>query len=365
MSAEISLLKEVESAAAGVSADRRGDMVHKVTDLFVSRSDELTDDDLAIFDQVIMRLSAEIERHARAVLARRLGPIRNAPPQIIRALAFDDDIEVAGPILSQSARLDDRTLIENARTKGQAHMLAISQRGWLSEAITDVLVELGDREVMLNVADNYGADISDRGFSMLVSRSEGDDMLAEFVGSRPEIPAPLLTILVAKASEAVRAKLENAHPRAQEEVARAVAQAADRVEERVQSITLDSSALAAVEGLRRSGKLDERALAHFAKAGAYAETVAALAAMCELPPAFVHQAMARDRSEALMVLAKAVGLSWSTMQDILVLRVQRGIISRGEIVQRLARFERLRSATAQDILKIFRARAQVASSRLS
>ena len=81
-------------------------------------------------------------------------------------------------------------------------MLAIAQRGSLSEAVTDVLVELGDREVVLNAVDNYGASFSDHGFTVLVSRSEGDDLLAEMVGSRSEIPSPLLTALVAKASSA-------------------------------------------------------------------------------------------------------------------------------------------------------------------
>jgi hypothetical protein len=68
--------------------------------------------------------------------------------------------------------------------------------------------------------------------------------------------------------------------------------------------------------------------------------------------------MARDRSEALIVLAKAVGLSWATAQEILLLRAKKGIISRAQIVERLARFERLRPGTAQEIVQIFRARTQ-------
>lgn len=359
MTAEPSFIKEIENAVAGASVNRRGEMVRKVTDLFVSRWDEFSADDLSLFDDVILRLAAEIEQQARALLAQRLAPIRTAPPRIIRLLAFDDAIEVAGPVLAQSARLDDETLVEIARTRGQAHMLAISQRGSLSEAVTDVLVELGERAVVLNTVDNHGASFSDRGFSLLVGRSEGDDELAEFVGSRPEIPAPLLTALVAKASQAVRAKLEASHPRAKAEVHRAVAEAAGRIEAQVLSTSLDYGvALATVKRLQQSGQLNDGALAAFAKAGAYAETIAALATICNLPLQFVEQAMARDRSESLMVLAKAVNLSWSTVQDILVLRAEKGIISRSEIVQRLARFERMQSATAQEIVRVYRNRAQ-------
>ena len=48
-------------------------------------------------------------------------------------------------MLSQSERLDDKTLIENARSKSQAHLLAISTRQALSGAVTDVLVQRGNR----------------------------------------------------------------------------------------------------------------------------------------------------------------------------------------------------------------------------
>jgi len=75
--------------------------------------------------------------------------------------------------------------------------------------------------------------------------------------------------------------------------------------------------------------------------------------------------MARDRSEALMVLAKAVDLSWSTAQEILMLRAEKGVISRSEIVQRLARFERLQSTTAQEIVRVYRNRTQAKSAPAS
>jgi uncharacterized protein (DUF2336 family) len=359
MTAELSFMKDIENAIAGASTSRRGEMARKVADLFVSRSDEFSADDLSVFDDVIVRLTAEIEEHARALLSRRLAPIRNAPPRIIRLLALDDDIEVAGPVLAQSAQLTDHMLIEIAKTKGQAHMLAIAQRGSLSEAVTDVLVELGDREVVLNAVDNYGANFSDHGFTVLVSRSEGDDLLAEMVGSRPEIPSPLLTALVAKASLAVRAKLEVSHPRAKAAVHRAVAEAAGRIEAQVASTSLDyTAAMKAVESLRQSGQLNESALASFAKTGAYPETIATLATMCNLPLQYVEQAMGRDRSEALMVIAKAVNLSWATAQEILLLRAEKGVILRSEIVQRLARFERLQSTTAQEIVRVLRSRTQ-------
>ena len=77
--------------------------------------------------------AADIEVKARARLARSLAHIDNAPPKLIRSLAFDDEIAVAEPVLIHSRQLSDADLVENATTKSQEHLLAIAQRLKLSE----------------------------------------------------------------------------------------------------------------------------------------------------------------------------------------------------------------------------------------
>jgi len=359
MAAEFAFIREIESSIASSSPGRRSDILKGVTELFISGAAGFTEEDVSVFDDVFSRLVAEIELSARALLAKKLAPLRNSPPGTIRVLAFDDAIEVAGPVLAQSARLDDLTLVENARQKGQEHMLAISQRGSLSEIVTDVLVEIGDREVVLSTVDNYGARFSDRGFSTLVRRSEGDDLLAECVGLRPEIPSHLLVALIAKASDTVRQKLEAAYPHAREQVRQAVAEATTRTRARALGASLDlTAALAAVASLEQSGRLDDAAVAAFAKAGSYAETVAALAALSDLPPRFVEQLIAQGRSDSVPILARSIGLSWLTVKLVLSLCADRQIIAQSEVMKCLASFERLKTSTAQEIVRFYRLRAR-------
>jgi uncharacterized protein (DUF2336 family) len=161
---------------------RRIEMLTRITDLFVNGAARFSEDQIGVFDDVMARLVSTIEAKARAKLAHRLAPIANAPSNVIHMLAFDDDIEVARPVLTQSERLDDRDLLANASSKSQQHLFAISQRRSLSEAVTDVLVERGDRDVVHSVVKNTGARFSDAGFRMLVKRSTGDDVLATEVG---------------------------------------------------------------------------------------------------------------------------------------------------------------------------------------
>jgi len=135
------------------------------------------------------RLVNEIDHYARVAFGERIAEMARTPPTVTRTLALDDSIDVAGPVLRRSESLDEDTLIIGAKTKGQDHLFAISQRSELSENITDVLVERGDQKVVISTAANAGARFSDFGYTKLVSRSKNDSELALLVWARPEISA--------------------------------------------------------------------------------------------------------------------------------------------------------------------------------
>ena len=124
------------------------------TDLLIAG--RYTEDQIWVFGEVIGRLADEIEVAARAQLSKRLAPSDNAPVKVVKKLAFDDSIDVAGPVLRQSERLDTRTLVANAKSKSQQHLLAIWERRTISEEVTDVLATRGDREVARSVAKRRG-----------------------------------------------------------------------------------------------------------------------------------------------------------------------------------------------------------------
>src|SRR5260221_1736415 len=129
--------------------------VRHATDLLIAG--RYSDDEISTLGEVIAGLADEIEVAARAELATRLAHIDHAPINIIHKLAFDDSIDVAGPVLRNSERLDAQTLVANARTKSQPHLLAISKRKSLEHSVTDVLVTRGNQEVVSSVANNAGA----------------------------------------------------------------------------------------------------------------------------------------------------------------------------------------------------------------
>lgn len=346
------LLEELQEALSHGNVAKRVTTLRRVTDLFLNAPLDYSDEQIDVFDDVFHCLIQKIETSALALLANRLAPVTKAPPRLIHTLAFDDLIEVAAPVLSQSDRLDDTMLIETARVKSQGHLLAISKRKTLSGAVTDVLLERGNAEVVESTANNHGADFSDQGFSKLVSLAERNDNLAICLGSRP-IPRHHYLRLIAKASNAVRTRLQAEHREHASEVSSAVQEIAERISsvrsedfERIQGL---------VKCLYDEGRLNEEQIADFAENGRFEETNAAIAMLANIPVSTVENMMIEQRSDGLVVLAKVTGLSWSTLKMILRMRAElAGAGNIADIDEYKASYDMLRVATAQQVLRFYR-----------
>jgi uncharacterized protein (DUF2336 family) len=364
MSPQTAIISELEDALAHGSAERRAKTLHRVTDLFVFGSTHFSKDHVAVFDGVFQHLLADVELSAREALAVRLAPLKNAPPKTIRQLAFEDEIAVAGPVLAQTDLLENVALVENAKTKSQKHLLAISRRKALAETVTDVLVERGDRAVALNVAQNQSAQFSEAGYVRLVKRSEGDDELARSVGSRPEIRRQHFLKLLNTASSAVRTTLEAAHPEIADEIRNVVGNIAAAIQEKATAGSRNYVAarrhLASIQAKRHLGESD---VAAFAQAGKFEETALALATLCALPLDVIERVMVQDLEETILIVAKAVGLSWSTVKAVLRLCAGKNGVSEQSLGRCLAVFSKMKQETAQHVVEFQRKRQSSAPAR--
>jgi uncharacterized protein (DUF2336 family) len=350
-----SLLDELQTTLAHGTVAQRVETLRRVTDLFIDGAVDFSSEQIALFDDVFQCLIHHIETSAKALLANRLALIDTAPPLTIRALAFDDLIEVAAPVLSRSERLDDETLIETARSKSQAHLMAISIRRVLSRAVTDVLVLRGNDEVIQSTVNNPGAEFSERGFTRLINRAEGDDNLATCLGMRPTMPRHLYLKLIAKASVTVRERLEAAHPPLAGEVTTAVREATRLARIAPSAITRETAiAHALVKSLYEDGRLDEFQVAAFAEAGKFDEANAAIAALANVSVSIAENMMVEARAEGVMILAKVSGMSWPTVEAIINMRDQLSGLEPTDLGACKATYERLRASTAQQVLRFHR-----------
>jgi len=353
------LLDELDAALAAGSAARRSEMLDRIAALFIGAAPYYSDDQIALFDDVMSRLITAVDGPERAELARRLATIANAPPNVIHLLAFDDDIEVAGPVISQSERLDERQLLAIATTKSQHHLLAVSDRPALDEAITDVVIERGDRGVIHSLVRNATAKFSDDGFRMLVHRANGDDALAIDLGMRGDIPRPHFLVLLENASRAVRSRLAAENPQTNAAIEAVVAEVVDGIRSEIRRTSPEfrvAPALSPEESGAESG--GEAEIYRYASEHRLEETAAALAGVSGMPVEFVRRALLGSGTEIILILAKVAGLSAETTKAVLQLRPADRGAAANDLHQALASFERLRSDTASRVLEFFRTRAK-------
>jgi uncharacterized protein (DUF2336 family) len=358
VTAQGSLIIELEEAIQSGSADRRVDTLRRVTDLFLGESERLSEEQISVFDDVLGLLIQRVETKALAELSARLAPVDTAPIEVVKSLAFNDEVAVASPVLTSSPRLTDEDLIAVAQTKGQGHLLAISGRATLNECVTDVLVDRGEREVFHKLASNAGARFSGNGFATLVKKSETDDDLAEKVGSRLDIPLRLFRELLMRATEAVRNRLlAIASPEMQEEIQRVIATISSAIGREGPRARSYRMAHALVLAMKDRKELTEEAVVKFATSQKAEELTAAITVLCSAPLELMINMMESLRNDVLLVPCKAANFQWSTVETILKNRHANVPIS-GQILDLAKRdYLALSTASAQRTVRFWQVRA--------
>jgi len=343
-----SLLADLEVAVKTGAPEKRVETLRRITSLFLDESDRLNEQQIGVFDDVLVHLIQRIETKALVQLSKSLAPVQNAPIEVIRSLARHDEITIAGPVLAQSNRLSESDLVNIAKSKGQGHLLAISGRASITEAVTDVLVERGDGEVHYTLARNSGAQFSEFGFAALVQKSANDERLAEKLGLRLDIPLALLRQLLARATDLVRSRLlALATPEQQEQIQRALAGVVNEVSREAAGPRDFAKADGVVYELNRSGKLNEQVLGGFIRENKYEEMTATLALFCGVKSDLIESLLKNVRHEGIIVACKAAKLSWQTVKHILQSRFSHHSVTEQQLLEAKDSFLELSQVAAQ------------------
>lgn len=354
---QLNLIEEIETTLASGDAKQRQITLKRIADYFVAGSRSYSAEQVELFDDVFLKLADDIEVKALAKLSDRLAPLPDAPPRMVRSLAFNDAIDVAAPVLALSPQLSVSDLVANAATKSQAHLLAIAQRAELDEAVTDVLVDRGDRRVVRSVAGNDGARFSDTGFGKLVKRARGDDTLARNLGTRRDIPRHHFLKLVASASAAVRERLAAAAPQASAAIDDAVADIAGEISRESREASVEHAKVKKHAKLCYSMRKFTEANIHApARAQDFEKTAVALALYGHYPVDLVERALIDEGADMVLILAKAANLSRGTVKALLVMHAGSRGLSEPDLEQALASFDRLKIATAKRVLSFYEKR---------
>ena len=348
-------LRELNEAILKGSPESRARALWHATDILIEG--RYTEDQIWVFGEVIGRLSDEIEQAARVKLAKRLAHSDNAPFNVVMILASDNSIDVAGPVLQYSQRLDTMSLVTSAKTKSQPHLLAISKRCSIPSEVTDELVTRGNREVVRSVASNNGACISDFGFLQMIKRSEADGILAEHLGLRKEIPRHMFQQLIAKASDVVKRKLERERPDLVDAIQTSVTEVTGKLHSKFGPATKGYfAAKRLVTAQHQYGNLNENSILEYARSHKIEEVTVGLSLLCSLPVDVVERALVHSNSEMTLILARALGFGWETAMALLFLGAKDHRIPAGDLNDMKEEFARLNIETSRGVLRAYQSR---------
>src|ERR1700723_614699 len=365
--ADLSIVAELETVIGAESAEKRLETIKRVTDLFLLSAGTFNSEQIELFDAVLDRLIHTIELRAIADISTRialaemrsqLAPIAQAPPSVVRRLANNDEIAIAGPVLTESARLSAEDLVEIASTKGEQHLLAISGRWWLNEVVTDVILARRYPTVSRRIVNNPGARVSAAGFAIVVAQAESDPELAVETGIRVDLPPELRHQLLSRATEAVRSRLlARAPPHVFEEIRSAIATVAAGVNREMSKARDFTAAKRFVALLNANGELNEATLFGFAKQRKYEKIVAALALLSQSTVEVVRPLMQSLRDDGVLIPCKMAGFSWETVSAILESRFATGSMGLHELEKARGQLARITNDNARRLLRFWQVRS--------
>ncbi len=347
--ASTELLTELEAAAREATPERRARILQRVTELFLSAATSLSPGQISVFDDVLVHLMERIEARKLAELSAALANVAPAPQATIRRLARQQNASIAVPVLLKSESLTDADLIEIASHFSQQHLIAISSRPHLNEALTDVILKHAGKETARVLARNPTAWFSTLGRAALLIVAERDENVAESLGSRPDLPAQSLQKLLARTTDTVRARLlKSASP----EVRKRVQAVLDSVPAPVVPTTTTAAsndyaeAKAAVVVLNKSGQLNDSSVNRFAIRREYPNVIAALTLLSGATVEIIAPLMEEESGNGLIIACRGSRLNWSTTTAVLNNR-RVPPLSKEQLAQAKEMFEMLYVSSAQ------------------
>lgn len=180
------MLRSLSKMPAEMSSESRRQLLNAVTDLFLLDHDP-SETSKEHYGEIATTSLPHLDDNARRDYAQNVASLPSLPHTVATTLAQDSDVGVARLVLKLSPVLTDTDLAAIALSQSQQHLVAIAERAQLSEGLTDILVERGDRDVLHTVSANEGAAFSDTGFDRLLERGGQDEQIAQAISRRSDL----------------------------------------------------------------------------------------------------------------------------------------------------------------------------------
>ena len=356
----VSKLHDLIGLAQEPSSDRRRELLREISDLFMAQpAGQLDPRQMELFDDVMGRITTEMEEVVRAELAQRLAPSGAPPPRLVRTLA-NDSAAVATPILRHSTALSEAELVALADTADQARLRAISERSLVPTVVSDAIIEHCDDETLNVLLRNEGAELSREGNEAAVDRAHANPLLHEAVVERRSLPADLLNemyfVVEAQLREKIMARNAELDP---QELQSALEAGRKRLSERDGVVPKDFARLEAeVHAMARQGQLTPTMLTRFLRENEKTRFIIALAALAEIDFPTARRILDGRQIDPLAIVCKAAGFERAMFLTFTILMLDKDDNAMARASEYGAIYSQLTQESANRAIRFWRLRRQ-------
>ncbi len=309
----------------------------------------LNERELDIATDILRRLVRETETVVRQRMAERLAKDPKAPHDLVVALA-NDEFMVARPILSMSAALRDKDLIEILRHKTKQHQLAIAARANLSETVTTVVAEAASADVVTELLKNPSAKIADATYAYLADRSQKETELQAPLLHRDDLPGDIAARMYGWVASELKTYIETKYRVAPQVLDAPLWESLEEVAaEHRPEISWDDAALNLADAIKAERINDPAVLVRLLKNGHISLFEALFARYLNVGIRLARRIVYQPDGRALAVACRAAGIERSTLSALLDLL-------RAEPVAALDLFRRMSPQESLSVIARWRTR---------
>ena len=215
---------------------------------------ELTVDELAPAEGLMLRLLDDPSPLVRRALADVLAASPAAPSAIVIALAGDQP-QIAGAVYALSPLLIDADLLDGVTTGGEVVQAAIASRAALPSSVTAALAELGSAEACQILAENDGADIAPLSIDRMVERFGEVAIIRDALLVRDDLPSASRQKLVTRLSQTLACFVADRSWLEEDRARRIAREACEKATVAIAADSPKAELLLLVRHLRASGQL--------------------------------------------------------------------------------------------------------------
>jgi len=306
-----------------LAADRddevRGDLAAKIARLAPTLSAHDQDRLRRLTYEALEIVARDQVPRIRQILAEALKDVAHAPPDVIRRLARDAELVVAGPILRFSPILNDEDLLEIIGAGPiPGALAAISRRAGINTQVCDAIAATDDVEAIAVLLGNPLAQIREETLDRLVHRAADIEAWHRPFVERPKLPARVAQRLARfVAADLLRslAERDDLGPEAASQVALAVekriAEAASSPEATASNRRAAdrSEAETRARALLDSGQLTETTIDTALASGDLTFVTVALILLAHLPAKSVAKVIDTQSAKGIIAVTWKAGLS--------------------------------------------------------